>query len=596
VTGPDVRNVKINVTVDSDTRGAREASVALEGVDKSADKAGKSLHGMGDESKRLDSQIAQTRARIRELSAEFARTGDKSLFGDLRKERSLLSQLNRVAKEIQPVAAKGLLQSLDFSEMVAESRGILVAGGVALGLAMAPGLAGVVSSAVLGAVGAGGVVGGAVLAAQDTRVQKAWADLGHSILDKFEPAGAAFVQPMIHAADLLEGAFDRSGIVDTLKDASVLVEPLTQSLGGFLEELGPGLDSAIKGSLPTWRMFSKELPEFGASISDLLDSMAQAGPEASVAMKDLFDVLEDANRSAGPAIEGLTKVYALTRGLNQSTKDLTGASVFGDIIPTFGLLEVLGKVMGGDVVPTLSTVAQGTEEVRKAQEDASKAVEDMVDAMRKENAEFEHSIDLQAAYKLDILDVEDGLQNLANTLDENGTSLSQFTEEGRDNQRAIIGVAKEMRQLRDDTIAMGGSTESANATLAANKQRLIEQATAAGVSEAAVRNLIDALFAVPSVDASVVVRTFNPNTGLEGRRAAGGPVNPFGTYLVGEKGPELLRMGSQGGFVSPNGAGMPNLSLTVNLVDASGQVTRRILIDDALSRGVQQSTISAAYP
>lgn len=39
-------------------------------------------------------------------------------------------------------------------------------------------------------------------------------------------------------------------------------------------------------------------------------------------------------------------------------------------------------------------------------------------------------------------------------------------------------------------------------------------------------------------------------------RAAGGPVNAGGTYLVGERGPELLHMGSGGGFVSPNGTPM----------------------------------------
>lgn len=37
-----------------------------------------------------------------------------------------------------------------------------------------------------------------------------------------------------------------------------------------------------------------------------------------------------------------------------------------------------------------------------------------------------------------------------------------------------------------------------------------------------------------------------------GGRAAGGPVRAGGTYLVGERGPELLRMGAQGGAVVPN--------------------------------------------
>src|SRR5437016_11646005 len=34
--------------------------------------------------------------------------------------------------------------------------------------------------------------------------------------------------------------------------------------------------------------------------------------------------------------------------------------------------------------------------------------------------------------------------------------------------------------------------------------------------------------------------------------AAGGPVVPGGTYLVGEQGPEMLIMGARGGYVYPN--------------------------------------------
>lgn len=41
---------------------------------------------------------------------------------------------------------------------------------------------------------------------------------------------------------------------------------------------------------------------------------------------------------------------------------------------------------------------------------------------------------------------------------------------------------------------------------------------------------------------------------LSGFRANGGPVDANGTYLVGERGPELLRMGAQGGTVIPNHA------------------------------------------
>ena len=57
------------------------------------------------------------------------------------------------------------------------------------------------------------------------------------------------------------------------------------------------------------------------------------------------------------------------------------------------------------------------------------------------------------------------------------------------------------------------------------------------------------------------------------KRANGGPVSAGGAYLVGERGPELLQMGSKGGNIIPNnaigGGGTTNNMITVN-VDASG--------------------------
>lgn len=50
-------------------------------------------------------------------------------------------------------------------------------------------------------------------------------------------------------------------------------------------------------------------------------------------------------------------------------------------------------------------------------------------------------------------------------------------------------------------------------------------------------------------------------------KAAGGPVDAGGTYIVGEKGPELLRMGARGGHITPNHElrGGPSISVTNNV-------------------------------
>jgi len=60
---------------------------------------------------------------------------------------------------------------------------------------------------------------------------------------------------------------------------------------------------------------------------------------------------------------------------------------------------------------------------------------------------------------------------------------------------------------------------------------------------------------------------------LGGKKERGGPVSAGGSYLVGERGPEILQMGSRGGNIIPNnaigGGGTTNNMITVN-VDAKG--------------------------
>lgn len=67
----------------------------------------------------------------------------------------------------------------------------------------------------------------------------------------------------------------------------------------------------------------------------------------------------------------------------------------------------------------------------------------------------------------------------------------------------------------------------------------------------------------------------NVSTGINGRRALGGDVAPGGTYLVGENGPEYLKMGATGGTVIPNHAlaGTTNYFITNQIkADPNGTV------------------------
>lgn len=85
---------------------------------------------------------------------------------------------------------------------------------------------------------------------------------------------------------------------------------------------------------------------------------------------------------------------------------------------------------------------------------------------------------------------------------------------------------------------------------------------------------------------------------VDGKRAAGGPVQPWGTYLVGERGPELLRMGAAGGAVIPNralqasSAAGPVVNITQNLTFNGG--VSRVEVAAGMARARDEAVAAVA--
>jgi tape measure domain-containing protein len=78
-------------------------------------------------------------------------------------------------------------------------------------------------------------------------------------------------------------------------------------------------------------------------------------------------------------------------------------------------------------------------------------------------------------------------------------------------------------------------------------QQVIAQLVAA-IAKFAILTALKAIFGGATGGAGL----FLLNAFSVGARASGGPVFPGRSYLVGERGPEIITMGSQGGYVTPN--------------------------------------------
>ena len=126
-------------------------------------------------------------------------------------------------------------------------------------------------------------------------------------------------------------------------------------------------------------------------------------------------------------------------------------------------------------------------------------------------------------------------------------------------------------QLKEKFMEIGESVEQgivSNLTDAVMGTKTLAQA-AIGVLNDLKRKLVEV--AIQRAVSGIGGRIGGFLGGLFGKRANGGPVAAGGAYLVGEKGPEILQMGSRGGNIIPNNkieGGTTNM-VTVN-VDASG--------------------------
>ena len=102
--------------------------------------------------------------------------------------------------------------------------------------------------------------------------------------------------------------------------------------------------------------------------------------------------------------------------------------------------------------------------------------------------------------------------------------------------------------------------------------------------------LLGGLFSAGAALFSGGVGDYNTLAALSGARAMGGPVDAGGAYLVGERGPEILQMGSAAGRIIPNGGGAGG-GVTIHLspviqIDARSDQAQ---VAQLVAAGMQQS-------
>lgn len=546
--GRSERDLILNLKEQRQGNALLQAAQDLEKMSHGVDAASDRFQRMADDAKAVDLEIEKVRAHIKDLNAQFAATGDVSLFKDLRYQRSKLSQLERISKEMGLSAGPSFVEGLvaNIGELPSQLKGVGIVGGTALAAAAAPVISGVVAASILGAAGAGGVVGGAILAAQDQRVKDAWGTLGQNIMAELRPAQEAFVGPTIEAAQRFGDAFDNAGIVTTLTKASTLMKPLANAAAGLVERLGPGLSDAIDGAEPVLRMLERELPDFGEALGDSLTMIANVGPEAATALGDVMNVVEVGVTQTAALGAGLTRIYDITRS------PLVGNESWLDMIPWTGIIGIIGRL--GDEVEDLPAPFLETAGAATQTADAINILNQAFMDLQGQHLDAQEAAD---RYKLKLIEMRD-------KIDENGTSLADNTEKGLNNRLMVEGLIGDLQRQRDANIKANMPVDEANRLYADQVTQLQILLGQLGFNKDAVAALVGEYKKVPPRITTEIITHYyqegfpaGEHSGIrfnergKNFRAAGGPVLRGEPYMVGEQGMEVF-VPDQNGTIIPN--------------------------------------------
>lgn len=213
-------------------------------------------------------------------------------------------------------------------------------------------------------------------------------------------------------------------------------------------------------------------------------------------------------------------------------KALTAIGLYDDAAMAIG--DVIDKSAGA--VDALDDAGTAADDVGEDLADLDKAATSAANATR----------DLTDEYKrlTDSLSDEEAWLGVEQAIDDYKDKVNEAGASNRDKRKALI-------DLKQSLIDYLSSLEDVPFEKQTEILALIDQGKL-DEAEALLENLSRARFvAINPVTGGQMV---NVTTGINGRRALGGDVAPGGTYLVGENGPEYLKMGATGGTVIPNHA------------------------------------------
>lgn len=584
-----------------------------------ADETGDSFDKMSRKSGHLGEEIRKTEEKIKRLIVQLDRSGDTSLLGDIGSEKSKLSKLKglqRLFGDQGKDAGKGFMSGLmsAIGDMPLRSKAITAA--IGIGAAMAPLLGAAIASAVTGAVGLGGIAGGIALAAKDPRVKYAATILGNAVSVDMAEIGKAFVGPTVNALEILRSTWldIAPGLSSGLNSIARAVEPLAEGFGGFIRRMMPGLNKTLEESGQIIGVIADELPGLGDAIGDMFADFA-SGEGNVEGMRATLEGLSAILRGTGKTVNWLSDRWGEQVLFVNEVTDALGYVTRGNVLFGKGVSDTndtTERWIGNNqkIAGSLNGIASGSRDAAGNIKGIARSAEEAIERLDLMKDTFDKLFDAQMSNRSSARQYQQAIDDMTDSIKENGRSLDIDSEAGRKNQDQIDDLVSSAKAMYDAEIKSGDGSEQAmikaQQTYEARIGYIRRLLISLGLEKDTIDSIITELGDIPAITRSIVEigvryatateRTPGEHSGIRINElvsskvkrpvtipaprsmadkrgfASGGYAPMTGMFTVGERGPEV--MGTRNGkpYVMSNpqsrqflgdGGGLQRLELAV---------------------------------
>lgn len=423
----------------------------------------------------FDKTIRDLHARSKVLADLYSKTGDNKFFTRMKQAESDAKKLTSAAKDLGGALEKDVTKGASDAGGALSDLGPIIGG---LAAVFSPLIGGALSGAILGGMGLGGIAAGIVGQLHSPQVEGSLAQFGADMKSQFTDATSAFapvLESTLGALDKNLGPF-WSSVKAGFTELAPYLKIVGDGFARFLNEFGPGIEAAFKGSEPVLTAIAAALPSLGQSLTFFFQQLEAGGTGAAESIGVIFQAIEEAIAGTGILLRGLSD--AMSWVFNLMIKIVSG----------------LGRLPGGEkfkmIADNMRKFRDEVTSAKPAMDGLQGSIDVTNDAIQKQteevnalNSAWSSATDAFLTYDNAQLKAIKESQAFSKALKDNGRDWDMTHTKGQANWEALLKNIQAQKDLYDSDVKIHGVTKDNTEAYQKAIDKLLAQAQAAGLSK-----------------------------------------------------------------------------------------------------------------